>query len=498
MLNRLLVYILLMLFLAGCAKNSGPAAFRRGMRALEKGRYAESIAWLQRSLPHITANDERAYALNGIGISYYRLGQEKNAIQAFETAIAADPGAIEPFYNLGIVTFETGNKDKAIACFEKAALLNENDTRSLEFLAAIYSRHQQWDDARRVLNEAARHSSNSPRIITALALMELKANNTNQALELLQQALEQNAHYAPAIYNLAAINQQWLQKRDQALPLFNEYVRLVRSGPQANQARAMIKEIKQSSAQQSAASNATGLSRTSGAIKETTIPVKTAAPAAETQQPANARAVTMPSFEELMQVAKKLEQQGRREAAFNNYLRIAHAAEQADKTAIKNQALRHAVSLAEGNPQAACDLGIYFMERNRNDEAFLYLKTAMDKDVSQPSACLALAKVALDKGEYDTAIVSLKKADQIKPDDPEALWLLAELYDHHLFLTNSAAIAYNQFAQRFPNDRRTSDASNRLKVLKPDTQLPKSVSTDGKKSRSLLQRIFKPSAGGNK
>lgn len=462
------------------------------MRALEKGRYAESISWFQRSLANITSHEERSTVLNCMGISYHKLGQKKNALRSFEDARAANPGAVEPIYNMGIVSFEAGDEDKAIACFEKAALLSEQsgppgrnagqgaaarDTRALEFLAVIYSQRQQWDDAQRVLNEASKHTHLSPRILTALAVTAVKASNINQALELLQEALEQDAHYAPAIYNLAVINQHYLHKHDQALPLFTEYARLVPSGPQTDQARLIIKEIKTSRAPLAAAT------KTESPLQPLTV---------QTQQTAAARSTTFPSFEELMLVAKKLEDQGRREAAFNNYLRIARAAEQAGKTPVMNQAVRHAVSLADGNPQAAYDLGVYFAERNKKDEALIYFKAAVNQDISPHPAAMALAKLALEKGEYDTAIVSLKKADRIKPEDPEALWFLAELYDHYLCISNSAASTYTQFAARFPKDRRSGAALNRLKFLNPELKPQENASAvQDKKLRSFWQRMFK-------
>lgn len=480
-MNRFLVYTALILFLGGCAGNAGHQALKRGMRALEKGKYPESISWFQRGLANIASNDERSIVLNCMGISYHKLGQKNNALRAFEDAGAANPGAVEPIYNMGIVSFEAGDEDKAIACFEKAALLSEQDARALEFLAVIYSRRQQWDDARRVLIEASQHTRHSPRILTALAVTEVKADNINQGLGLLQEALEQDAHYAPAIYNLAVINQHYLNKHDQALPLFTEYARLVPSGPQADQARLIIKEMK----------NSRALLPPPATKSESPAP----SPAVQTQQTAVASSAPFPSFEELMQVAKKLEQQGRREAAFNNYLRIARAAERDGKTPVRNQAVRNAISLAEGNPQAAYDLGVYFTEKNKKDEAFIYFKAAVNQNINSHPASIALAKLALEKGEYDTAIVSLKKADQIKPEDPEALWLLAELYDRHLCISNAAASACAQFVARFPSDRRSGAALSRLKILNPELKPQKNIpAVQDKKSRSFWQRMFKTAA----
>ena len=64
------------------------------------------------------------------------------------------------------------------------------------------------------------------------------------------------------------------------------------------------------------------------------------------------------------------------------------------------------------------------------------------------------------------ALVSLKKADQSRPSRPEALWMLAQLYDRNLGLTNQARQAYELFEQRFGSDERSQEGRERLKALK--------------------------------
>jgi len=490
-LKRLFVYCLAFLLLAGCAERPGVAQLRKGARALARGKYAESVALLQLSLKRLESNNERAAAYNCIGIACSKLGREKDAIEAFESAAAANPASFEPYYNLGIANLRENNDDKAVACFEKASLLNQEDARPLEFLSIVYCRRQQWDDARRTLSEAEKSSTQPSRILTSLALVELKANNTNQALEYLQKALEQDQHYAPAIYNLAVINQLVLHKNDQALPLFVEYARLAPASPRRDQAKALIKEIESATIAE-AATNAPPPQKPAAPPPEQKAELASAenrAPVQTTnavQQPA----ASLPSFEELMETAKKLEQQGRREAAFNNYLRIARAAEQADRTAVKNQAIRHATSLADGNAKAAYDLGNYFMEKNREEDAVAFYKAAAGQDGDAYFSSMALAKLAFKKGDYDAAIVSLKKADQLRPEDPEALWLLGDLYGKRLGMTNAAEQAYARFVGRFPNDSRAAEAKTRLNAMNPELK-PRDAASDKPKQRSFFERMFK-------
>ena len=100
--------------------------------------------------------------------------------------------------------------------------------------------------------------------------------------------------------------------------------------------------------------------------------------------------------------------------------------------------------------------------------------------------------MAVDKTEFDTAVVSLKQADQSNPDRPEALWMLAHLYDRSLSLTNQAIQAYEQFNQRFGGDARVQEGRDRLKTLKGDREETVNPATPAKTlAQTRWQWLFK-------
>ncbi|MBU1909705.1 MAG: tetratricopeptide repeat protein, partial [Verrucomicrobia bacterium] len=61
---------------------------------------------------------------------------------------------------------------------------------------------------------------------------------------------------------------------------------------------------------------------------------------------------------------------------------------------------------------------------------------------------------------------------QQEPENPEALWLLATLYDQTLEMTEQAARTYRDFERRFPGDPRVVRARERLKELQPPRAEP--------------------------
>lgn len=467
------VALCVVLLFAGCREDPAQKAYRQGVQALKRGHYNQSIRRLQDSIKFGGTNVPVATVHNCLGLAYYRIGQPENALGAFESSTRADPKFAEPVYNTGVIMAESGRDAQAAACFEKAAQLDVADTRALEYLGRIFYRNQLWDNARKALGEARQRAPRDPRILTAAGLLELQVTNMVAAISCLQEALEHDAGYAPALYNLAVVNHLWLKNDSQAAPLFKDYLRLAPKGEGAEKASQALKDISKLS------STADAEEVPVVAAPVTNAPVASVksmpAPADKTgpQQPAvpvgvaNVPVVsTAPSCDELLRIARTLEKQGRHDAAINNYLRAAREAVRAGKPSVRDQAAREAGGLCAQNARAHYEVGLYWVERDQSDEAMSHLKQAVELSNTWYEAHLALARVALDQSEFDTAVVSLKQADQSHSDRPEALWLLAQLYDRNLSLTNQAVQTYELFVQRFAGDGRAQEGRERLKALK--------------------------------
>lgn len=473
-----LLCVFSVVLLAGCGKKPGQADFNAGIRALERHHYNKSIKLFQKSISRIAGKKESAVVYNYLGVAYSRAGQNKEAIQALETGIQANPFFVEPVYNLGVLMLGSGNEDKAIVYFEKAAMTDTSQTRALEYLGHLYCRRAEWNSAKRVLNEAQRRAPRSPQILTARALLELQTGNVKKAVSFLQQALEHDACYPPAVYNLGAVNKQWLNNGNQAAAYFKDYIHLSPEGPYSDKARHAMKEIRTAlPSSADAVSNrivilkdtskdkppaerkSTRLVKKTKRASATGLKQKTGAPESEMSRP------PVPTFDELMKTARILQRHGRREAAANNFLRAVREAQRTGKQTCQQQALSEAVNVCSGNARANYAVGQYFSDQQQNSTAMTHFKKAVSLSTNWYDAQMALAKAAIEQGEIDTAVVSLKQADQSRPHDPEALWALSRLYDRNLGLTNPAVKCYIQFGKRFADDARVSESLERLKVL---------------------------------
>lgn len=464
MIKRLLLLVMVFpVMLVGCRRGaSWQTTFHAGIRALEQGRYDQSIRLFQQSLSVKPGGKQEAVIYNCVGIAYSRLGQRDAAVQAFETSMELDPGLVDPIYNVGVLMGESGSQAKAIACFEKASLVDTNETQSLEYVGYLCRQERQWDQARRALNEALARGPRSPRVLTALAVLDLQTGDVEKAISGFQMALEHDSRYLPAIYNLGIVNERWLKNSDQARPYFEEYARLSSQGPYADKARRALNDIGSNMATLKLEQSGPGPLTEAGVAR---------APAAEGQAEIRDRASTdrvpssSPGFDELMKMAGILEKQGRIDAAVNNYLRSALEAERAGDQARQEGALRAAVEACGDNARAHYAVGEYFFEHKRNVEAMAHFKRAVGLDENWGDAYVALALTAVKEGEFDTAVVCLKQADRSQPDKPDALWSLAQLYDESLSLTNQAVQCYTGFIRRFPADARAATSRERLKAL---------------------------------
>lgn len=84
---RLVVCVLALALLSGCATLEGYRHFQLGNAALERGDVARAVAELELAA---TLAPERSEVFNHLGIAYLATGRSGDALAAFERAVALD------------------------------------------------------------------------------------------------------------------------------------------------------------------------------------------------------------------------------------------------------------------------------------------------------------------------------------------------------------------------------------------------------------------------
>ncbi len=425
------------LLMTGCTGKNQKTASYQGLKALERGDFSLAASFLEQAVEFAKTPEQTAVLQNYLGVALARMGRYNDAMVAFGGAYSLAPKKPEPVYNLAIINLLQGRTNTSVNWFLKAADLMPNETQALEYLSHICRKENNLVAAQEYLLEAQRRRPNQPGIITAQGLTMLLADDLNGASLALQEALEVAPLYPPAIFNLALLREK---QNDPiaARSLFHEYTRL--EGANHSQIELAL-----------------------NSISELNYKIKTPAqPLQEDPLPV----AQHPSEQNLLETARHLAQRGRSEAAVNHYLLAARRAEHNSNNVVLRASLKEIGPACADSPKAHYNFGLYLREKKQPKDAMTHLKKAVELDSQWSDAFLALAPLAIEQAEFDTAIEVLKMAVKLRPADPNALWSLVLLYDRELSMFSKALEHYELFLNRFPSDMRAENARERLLELK--------------------------------
>ncbi len=114
-----------------------------GNNAFERKDYGQAIYYYEQSV----RKAENAIYLNNLGIAYKEAEQYEKAAEAYERAIAINPGLWRPYYNLGVVSSLMGKYEDSEGSYLKAIEVNPLCELAYHNLGNLYSSLGRNDDA---------------------------------------------------------------------------------------------------------------------------------------------------------------------------------------------------------------------------------------------------------------------------------------------------------------------------------------------------------------
>lgn len=452
------------LLVASCSKPPGQAEFDRGVYELKRENPVRARALLEKSIAMRPGSEDNALAYNYLGVAAWKLGQNQAAQEAFEDSRRLSPTLSEPVYNLAALHLQSGDAVKAAQLFEDAARMNEADPRPVEQLARLYMERQQWSTARRVLHAALNRAPNSARILTALAIVDLNTIGPEKSIESHLIALEKDARYAPALFNVGLIYQTRLREPERARNYFKRFLAQKPGGPAADYARAVLDRPTDATPPNDIAAQPEPLAPSP--------PPEPGAPQQEPTPPAPMAAKPEPRTpeqreDELIRQSTERVERGDVQGAADALLRAAAEAAQSNRLPAQEKLLRAAARIAFEEPRTHLALGDFLMERQQGDGALRAYKQATALDPQSFAAHYGMARAAMKTGESDTALVGLNAAIRIDPRNADALWDLTQLLDRQLQMPERAISAYREFEKLFPADPRARRVNERIRALTP-------------------------------
>src|SRR5262245_8853437 len=206
----------------GCAP-PGPRALLEGKKLVDEGRYAEAIEPLQNATRLLPQN---AHGWNYLGLAYHGSGQPEQAVKAYRSALTVDHKLSVVRFNLGCLFLDQEQLGPAIDEFKSYTLLQPAAVDGWLKLGTAQLRAKRLDEAERSFRSAMDLQARHPEALNGLGLIQSQRRRWSEAINYFNSASLQEPPYAPAVLNLAILNQQQLNNRPNALKYYRQYLAL--------------------------------------------------------------------------------------------------------------------------------------------------------------------------------------------------------------------------------------------------------------------------------
>jgi len=233
---------LLFAVFSGCGGNPGEKDYNKAMTSWKNNDLVRAQSQLEKAIRKLSGNEKKSVANNQLGIIHWNLGKYDQAIESFAESCRLGEDLSGANLNLGVALYYAGQSEQAK--FELTKILGEDPDNTVAqfFLGLVYLQLKDWKGASQEITEGLRADPTDAAGQNALALAELHlSHNSDLAVKRLKQLVAAHPDYAPAVYNLAVIHEQWLHNPGAALGWYKQY--LQKAGEEGAQAESTQQAI---------------------------------------------------------------------------------------------------------------------------------------------------------------------------------------------------------------------------------------------------------------
>ena len=247
--------------LTGCSP-PGPAALLKGEQLIENGRHAQAAEKLKTATALLP---KEARAFNLLGLAYHGNHQPEEAARAYRQALDLDHKLAAARYNLGCLLLEQNLSAAAADELTSYTFLQPRAVDGWVKLGTAQLRARRLDAAEKCFRTALDLQPKQAEAINGLGVVAVQRRKLPEAAALFTQALTQSNTYAPAVFNLAVLNHQYLNNHALALRRYRGYLELQPRSPQVATVESLVRTLE---AELQPASRATLTSQvTSGTVR---------------------------------------------------------------------------------------------------------------------------------------------------------------------------------------------------------------------------------------
>jgi tetratricopeptide (TPR) repeat protein len=174
-----------------------------------------------------------------------KAGDYRSAIENMKKFLEFVPGNAEAHFNLAAHYENAGEPDNALASYQKVVELRPTFYEAWVAIAGIYGSRQGYQEAVEAFGKAVEIRPDDPLVLFNYAAYATNAGDTETAQKAFEMLTELDPNHALAHYQLAMIKISQ-QKNEEAIAHLEKYLELEPEGANADTAKALLEQLKQS------------------------------------------------------------------------------------------------------------------------------------------------------------------------------------------------------------------------------------------------------------
>jgi len=189
---------------------AGPRALLTGERLLKEGKPEPAVVALTEATVLLPRN---AQAWNHLGLASHHAGRPNEAIRAYRKALEVDVNLAPARFNLGCLFLELNQPAYAAVEFAAYTVLQPQSVDGWLKRGRAELLARQFDAASKSHKAALALNPKQPDVWNTLGIVELYRNRIADSFQAFNNGVQQDAAYAPALFNAAVVSHHYLPRR---------------------------------------------------------------------------------------------------------------------------------------------------------------------------------------------------------------------------------------------------------------------------------------------
>ena len=186
---------MILLFPLTAFPNPDNINFYKGWQNVQNNNPKKAIPFFELG---IKSNPKEAKNYFWMGIAYYNLKSEDQALVYFSKAINANPKYAKAYYYKGLMLENSNNLDEALTNYNKCIYINPNHGFALFHIGKLSSQNRDYKKALIYFNKASMIQNDIEGLLYNRAITNLKTNNLVEAKKDLDNSIAQNPYFVKA------------------------------------------------------------------------------------------------------------------------------------------------------------------------------------------------------------------------------------------------------------------------------------------------------------